>query len=73
VTMTNGASNGHSDNQVDLVVSELEKAVPEVSVKFWNRVLGRNSEESQIDIENRIAKRGLAGIRKQVDYFAFLR
>jgi hypothetical protein len=52
-------------------VTELEKAAPDVALSFWSRLLGRNPEDTQAEIETRVAKRGLGGVKKQADHFAF--
>ena len=53
-------------------VADLEKTVPEVSVDFWSRVMGRCPEDTQAEIENRIAKRGIHLLKKYSEYHKFL-
>ena len=55
-----------------LLFADLEKTVPEVSVDFWSRVMGRCSEDTQAEIENRIAKRGIHLLKKYSEYHKFL-
>ena len=52
--------------------ADLEKAVPEVSVDFWSRVMGRCPDDTQAEIENRIAKRGIHLLKKYSEYHKFL-
>ena len=54
-------------------VSKLEKAVPEVSVDLWKRILGRTPVEDQIDVELRVAKRGSVMVKGYVGYHVTLR
>lgn len=54
-------------------VSELEQAVPEVSIDLWKRILGRTRDEDQIDLELRVAKRGSAMVKSYVAYHVTLR
>ena len=53
-------------------VADLEKTVPEVNVDFWSRVMGRSPEDTQAEIENRIAKRGIHLLKKYSEYHKFL-
>lgn len=53
--------------------SDLEKSVPGVSLGMWNRVLGRCPEDTQAEIENRIAKRGVHLLKKHSDFHYFIR
>ena len=39
---------------------------------FWSRVMGRCAEDTQAEIENRIAKRGIHLLKKYSEYHKFL-
>ncbi|XP_040564720.1 uncharacterized protein [Lepeophtheirus salmonis] len=57
-------SNGH--------LTDLEKAVPGVSLETWKCILGRFGNETQSEIENRVAKRGIHLLKKQTEFLSFL-
>ena len=55
-------------------LTELERATPNVSLDTWNKILGRDQDdETQADVENRLAKKGMHLLKKQIRYYVFLR
>ena len=53
-------------------LSDLEKSVPNISIETWKEILGRSNEETQLEIENRVSKKGVHLLKKQTNYFQFL-
>lgn len=53
-------------------LSELERAIPNVSLETWKRVLGYAPGEVQLDVELRIGKPGGPTLRKYLDWLQFL-
>ena len=53
-------------------LTELERSNPKVSIKMWERILGRNPEDSQSDIEYRILKKGVHAVKRTAEYCTFL-
>ena len=53
--------------------TDLEKKVPGISLDFWSRILGRSPMDTQNEIENRVAKRGIQHLEKYSELHQFLR
>ena len=61
-------------NILDLdTLTELEKAIPDVSLSSWNKIVGRNPDIVQTEVESRLLKKGAASLKSYTQHMSFLR
>ncbi len=77
-TKSNSVSNGTTTATASEMVtvsftSELEKVNPDIDLSTWNAILGRGGDETQLEVESRLAKRGTHLLKRQMEYYALLR